>query len=137
MNPPAEDRRVVLLVDDDEDEREMARFVLEAEGHEVVCAAHGKEALEKLVSEGAKEPALIVLDLRMPVMSGWEFLSIVKSYRRLGAIPVLVVSAITPSEDTLEHGALAGYLPKPLDERGFRTAIRGILSSRGSAPTIS
>lgn len=81
----SEAKKPVLVVDDHEDTREMVATMLTDSGFDVVQAANGKEAIDLLVSAGQVEPCLIVLDLEMPVMTGWEFLAIMKSYHRLSS----------------------------------------------------
>ncbi|HVJ17984.1 MAG TPA: response regulator [Polyangiaceae bacterium] len=85
----------ILIVDDDAEARGELREALAIQGREVIEATNGREALELLTSERIPEPCLILLDLRMPVMSGWEFLSILRSYHRLSRIPVIVLSGVT------------------------------------------
>jgi two-component system response regulator CpxR len=68
------------------------RDILTHAGFEVDTAATGREALGKLLDE--KQPAAIVLDIRMPVMDGRQFLTIVRAYHRLAAIPVMVLTAV-------------------------------------------
>jgi CheY-like chemotaxis protein len=85
------DSFVVLVVDDDLDIRETLREVIEAEGFQVSCAANGAEAMHLLGS--GMRPDLIILDLMMPVMSGWEFLAKMRGDEALASIPVAVVSA--------------------------------------------
>jgi CheY-like chemotaxis protein len=97
----------ILLVDDDEDIRESLAYVLQAEGYRVELASNGREALEKLHSGPA--PSVVLLDLMMPVMSGWKFLEELSALR--STVPVLVVSAAVPPKP---EGA-AGCLGKPFD----------------------
>ena len=82
----------VLVVDDEPDIRDTMRAVLEAEGYSVATACNGREALDTLRS-GAP-PKLVLLDLTMPVMNGYELLEHMKNDRNLSRIPVTVVSAI-------------------------------------------
>lgn len=65
-------RKTVLVVDDEQGLLEVMRFALEGEGFEVETARNGREALERLRT--GRPPSLVLLDLMMPVMSGWEFL---------------------------------------------------------------
>ena len=81
----------ILVVDDDRDVRDTVAAVLDGEGYHVRCAENGAQALAML--HGPK-PAAIVLDLMMPVMSGWELLEIVRSDAELSRIPVVVLSAV-------------------------------------------
>lgn len=81
----------VLVVDDDRDVRDIVTAVLESEGYSVRCAENGAQALA--IMHGPK-PGAIVLDLMMPVMSGWELLDAVQSDADLSRIPVLVLSAV-------------------------------------------
>jgi CheY-like chemotaxis protein len=103
----------VLVVDDDDDARALIRDRLEADGYTVIEAKNGQAALDILVTNPASEPCLIVLDLNMPVMSGWQFLAIVKSYARLARIPVVVVSGIEPHAETLAREEVVAWIKKP------------------------
>lgn len=98
----------VLLVEDEKDLREVMTMALEIEGFEVKTAANGREALELLRQK--PEPCLILLDLMMPVMSGWDFLAERRSSEALRSIPVVIVSAFAPSPppDT------DAVIPKPI-----------------------
>ena len=102
----------VLLVEDDFDLRDALVPILEYEGHHVVSAANGKEALDRLQTMPAA-PSLILLDLMMPVMSGEEFRAEQLRDPRLASIPVVVVSArAQAAEKAARMGALA-CLQKP------------------------
>lgn len=84
----------ILLVEDERDAREALKEILEMEGFKVSTAENGQEGLDLLLS--SQEPCLILLDLMMPVMNGWEFLEALKQHHQhvLTTIPVIVVSAI-------------------------------------------
>jgi CheY-like chemotaxis protein len=100
----------VLVVDDDPDIRDTLRDVIEAEGFTVACASNGREALA-LLGVGLR-PALVVLDLMMPTMTGWELLAALRADRALVDLPVAVMSAAG------ERAAPAGatwFLRKPID----------------------
>jgi len=114
----------VLVVDDHEDTRSFLRVMLEDEGIGVVEAEHGKAALELLVSRPDLEPCLIVLDLEMPVMSGWEFLAIARTYPDLADIPVVVTSGSEAKSEALDHGAVVDYLAKPVDLRRLLDTVK-------------
>jgi two-component system, OmpR family, KDP operon response regulator KdpE len=105
----------ILLIDDDGDLRGALRLTLQAEGYEVVEAADGKAALHLMVGGNPLEPSLIVLDMQMPGMSGWEFLAVVRSYVRLKTTPVIVLSGRAPNAETMSRGAVSAWIQKPAD----------------------
>jgi len=80
----------ILVVEDEEVLRDALEPLLEEEGYEVSVAENGREALSRLHTESL--PDIIVLDLKMPVMNGWEFRTIQKDDPKLGRIPVVAVS---------------------------------------------
>jgi CheY-like chemotaxis protein len=82
----------VLIVEDDEPVRDAIREVLEDEGYATASAANGEEALRLL--EQCPQPRLILLDLMMPVMNGWETLEVLRASALLARIPVVVISAL-------------------------------------------
>jgi CheY-like chemotaxis protein len=104
----------VLVIDDDEGVRDCLTRLLEREGHAVATAADGRQALEYL--HGHRPPRLILLDLAMPVMDGWEFLIQRRQYAHLRNLPVVAFSAVIDAErpDPRALGA-AEVLRKPFD----------------------
>ncbi len=100
----------VLLVDDDDDIREILEMSLSGAGYKVRSAANGREALDAIESE---VPDVVLLDMMMPVMSGPEFLARVRADERFRTMPVLVVTA-WPGEGATLKGA-QGVLAKPVD----------------------
>lgn len=84
-----------MVVEDDADIRTLMAHVLEAAGYHVVQAENGKQALDLL--QGGISPALILLDLMMPVLSGPELLEILQADEVLRTLPVVVVSAFDDS----------------------------------------
>ncbi len=114
--------RTILVVDDDEAIREVIAEVLRDEGYEVVCASNGVQALREL--QKADRPDMMLLDLMMPVMSGWEVLEELQSNAELSRVPVVVVSAMSAPGVT-EH------LSKPIDlEDLLSTVARLTLTSQ-------
>ena len=101
--------KVVLVVDDEQGMLDVIRFVLEGEGFDVVTARNGVEALERL--RAGMRPALVLLDMMMPVMSGWEFLDEVARVPALKLPPIVVLTA---GGSTAIPGA-AEILRKPYD----------------------
>jgi CheY-like chemotaxis protein len=105
----------VLIVDDDPGIRSVVRMILESRGMRVEEAASGEEALDKL-KEGGVKPELVLLDVMMPGMTGWEVLEELKSDPELRSIPVVMLSALEPSVDDMmrpEFDELVDYVLKP------------------------
>ncbi len=104
----------VLIVDDDPDIRQSLCEVLQDEGFETHCLANGSEALAELHREHAlgEAPCVVLCDLMMPVMNGYEFIARAKADPTLKEVPVVVVSAMGRAEDVQPAD---GFLPKPLD----------------------
>lgn len=98
----------ILVADDNDDIREAIVEALENEGYSVRAARNGSEALEIL--KAMPVPTLILLDLMMPVMSGWEFLDAQKRDARFAAHQVVTISAVN-SQQSIED-------PTPLDTAG-------------------
>jgi signal transduction histidine kinase len=120
---PGAARQHILLVEDDRSIRVALQGILEDEGYAVTVAENGRRALERLRS--SVPPDLIILDLRMPVMDGWEFRAAQKSDPALAQIPVLAVSA----DGSAKAAAIdaQAYLRKPLNTEALLNAIGRIL----------
>ncbi len=104
----------LLIVEDNEALLETYRDLLELEGYEVVTATNGQEALKAL--EIIKHPCLILLDMFMPIMDGWEFLDQLKlrSEDLITSLPIVICSAAGASaEETSKQ--VRGYIRKPAD----------------------
>jgi CheY-like chemotaxis protein len=102
----------VLVVEDDPDLREMMAQLLRLEGFDPVVAENGRDAL-KVLRSGAR-PDVILLDLMMPIMDGWQFRREQQSDRALADIPVVVATAV-PLERVTSDFHAAAVLQKPLD----------------------
>jgi CheY-like chemotaxis protein len=101
----------VLIVEDDADLRDMMAQLLSLEGLNAATVANGREALEYLHEAG--RPDVILLDLMMPVMDGWEFRRRQQADPSLSSVPVIVLSALDPAR-AADVNANA-FLKKPLD----------------------
>ena len=86
--------KTVMVVEDDQDTREAIAYVLTDAGFDVVEYDNGQTALSHLVGRTVL-PDVIVLDLGMPVMSGHEFIRVLRGYLRLGRVPIIVVTGTT------------------------------------------
>jgi CheY-like chemotaxis protein len=102
----------VLIVEDDRDTREMLERFLQLEGFDVRTAPNGHAALESLQTAGS--PCVILLDLMMPVMNGWQFREAQAQHPQLARIPVVVVTAAGSRSDIPAIHA-DGWLSKPVD----------------------
>lgn len=103
----------ILLVEDDASIREMLKLMLELEGYTVSTAENGAEGLTELKKLVQKErPCLILLDLMMPVMNGWQFLEVVGQDKMLAAIPVVIVTAFSNKSKTVQS---SGVIKKPIE----------------------
>ena len=104
----------ILVADDNRDVRETIVDALKDEGYHALGAKDGKDALAKLADMPV--PTLILLDLMMPVMSGWEFLDAQKSNAKFASHQVITISSVNPTKtlETTEPLDIAGSLQKPL-----------------------
>jgi len=109
----------ILVVDDDPDLREFLRLMLTSMGFEVISAANGKEALGVL--EG-HDPDLILLDMRMPVMSGWEFCRAVDG--RDACPPIVVLTAAPDPAARAAEAHADGWLGKPFEYEDLEATVR-------------
>jgi CheY-like chemotaxis protein len=104
----------ILLVEDDLDVREATTEVLQDAGYKVASVSHGGEALEYLRST-PELPRVILLDLMMPIMDGWEFRHRQRSDPLLAGIPVVVLSADNALEQKVSKLGASAWLPKPFE----------------------
>jgi DNA-binding response OmpR family regulator len=129
------DPRRVLVVDDQDDIREMARLVLTGAGYEVVTASSGREAL-RLARAAAFD--LVLLDINMPEMDGWATLRLLKADEALDALPVAMFSVKSEVRDKvsgLKDGAV-DYITKPFSVDELTSRVSRILAATGGAPAV-
>lgn len=113
----------ILVADDEGNIRDLARLYLEKEGFDVITVANGREALDQIRDEA---PDLLVLDLMMPVVDGWE---VCRQVREKSDLPILMLTARDEDMDKiigLEMGA-DDYLTKPFNPRELVARVRAIL----------
>ena len=129
----------ILVVDDEPEIVTLLSFVLEQDGYMVASAGHGGEALERLGLEPADAakplPDLIVLDIMMPVMDGYQLNMRLQNEPRAKDIPILVLTAKGQKMRDLFEMApnVAAYVQKPFDPKMLRELIAGILAGRKKA----
>jgi CheY-like chemotaxis protein len=110
----------ILLVEDDDDIRETLADLLRSRGYAVTAVTNGRDAIEWLKRSAA--PCLIILDLMLPIMDGWEFRAQQMTDPSLAAIPVIVLSGISDAKQHAVNLRAVDYLPKPIDlDRLYKT----------------
>lgn len=118
-----------MIVDDDNDVRSALAELLEEEGFSVVGAPNGLEALARLRA-GMVHPAVILLDLMMPGMDGWDFRSEQMRDPELANVPVVVVSASGFSPESIRtQFRPAAYVEKPIERTALLDVIRAVVRS--------
>src|SRR5215213_9145637 len=121
--------RTVLLVDDVPEMRDLVTMVLTDEGFAVTACGGAEEALGRLVPS---LPDLLILDGRLPTMSGWQCLDLIRASERTARLPVLMLTAAV---DDLQPGKqkptddCTSYLAKPFDIDELLTAIDGVIET--------
>jgi CheY-like chemotaxis protein len=111
--PAKPESRSILIVEDDSDLRQALSDILRDEGYSVAMAADGREALDRLRRD--LRPSLILLDLTMPVMNGWQFRAEQRQDPALSAIPVVVLSAGEHLAEQMVPLGIDDYVPKPIE----------------------
>ena len=125
----------ILLVDDERDVVTLIKFMLEKDGHTVIAAYDGAEALAKAGIEPRDEtavtPDLVILDVMMPVMDGYAVCARLQEDARTKAVPVLVLTAKGAVKDDFKPDCRATeHLEKPFDPKTLRALVAGLLEKR-------
>ena len=129
-------KRKILVVDDEEDILHFLEMVLKEKGYEVVTASGGHEALTRAQIE---RPDLVLLDVMMPQMDGWEVLKLLRVDDGTAHIPVAMLSARTEAKDRvqgLQEGAV-DYICKPFSLQELLGKIETVFSQAGEAEKAS
>jgi CheY-like chemotaxis protein len=105
----------IMIVDDEADITNLTGIIFELYGHETIKTYSSEECLKKL--EEGKRPDVILLDVMMPEISGYDVCRRIKSDSRLNTIPVIILSAKIKEEDIAEgyRAGADGYITKPFD----------------------
>jgi CheY-like chemotaxis protein len=103
--------KAVLVVENDPDMRELVQVMLDERGYRVLTAAEGQEALAKVQEE---MPGVILLDMKMPGMNGWEFAQVFRAQHGHAA-PIVVLTAAQDASLRAQEIGAEGYLDKPFD----------------------
>jgi two-component system cell cycle response regulator DivK len=126
MNP------VVLLIEDNEQNRYLATFLLEQHGYEVVSAADGPRALAVVQS---LVPDLILLDIQLPAMDGYTVARLLRGFDSLQATPIIAVTSYAMVGDREKSMAAGcnGYIEKPIDPETFVSEVERVRVSSGAS----
>ncbi|HEX2123924.1 MAG TPA: response regulator [Thermoanaerobaculia bacterium] len=123
---------VVLVVDDDPNIRGLIVAALKRDGYTFLEAPNGREALDLMRNE---HPDVVVLDLMMPILSGWDVLRERSAEPELQRIPVILVSANRdPEVATAVSQGICAFLPKPFDIGALSALVRSCISPTSSTP---
>jgi two-component system cell cycle response regulator DivK len=121
----------VLLVEDNDDNRVIYRTMLEHEGYRVLEAVDGEEALRRARED---HPDLILMDISIPILNGWEATRILKADAATAKIPVIALTAHALSGDRsmAEEVGCDGYLPKPVPPQRVAAEVRERIGPPGA-----
>ena len=123
----------LLIADDNRLSRELLRDLLECDGCQIVEAANGCDALERMEEA---TPDLVLLDMEMPVMDGFAALAAIRADARFRATPVVAVTAkaMAWERERVESSGFDAYITKPVNSSELRTKVKELLNrSRGEA----
>lgn len=123
----------MLLCDDDAHIREVVGSMLKERGYRVRLASDGREALARAITE---QPDVILLDLRMPRMSGWEALDALQADEHTAHIPVVVLSGLAPHQDRGTAARTQGWVEKPVSEPAMSEAVGATLRDSLPRPSV-
>ncbi|HDP70041.1 MAG TPA: response regulator transcription factor [Actinobacteria bacterium] len=130
------DKKKILVVDDDFNIAHLLNFKLSKEGYEVEEACDGKDALLKAASF---EPDLILLDIMMPIMSGWEVNEKLRKQPKLKNIPVVMVTAVDQLKEqikSLEAEGIKDYITKPFDFSELLKTVEMVLTKQPESNSL-
>lgn len=119
-------RNKVLVVEDDDEIRTSVADVLDIEGFDVQTAKNGLDALRQL--QGGSLPDMILLDMMMPVMDGWQFMEELRKMNQSAQKPVVIFSAYGNPEGMAAELDVAGYLRKPFSVDELLAAVQSSMA---------
>ncbi|HEY9747526.1 MAG TPA: PAS domain S-box protein, partial [Allocoleopsis sp.] len=118
---------LVLVCDDDSSVRTVLQAMLKRQGYRVLTAASGYEAVKQSV---AQPPDVILLNLMMPEMDGWETLAVLKNQTETQTIPVIILSGLLPDAREAPHPGISDWIVKPPEPKVLRQALERVLADR-------
>lgn len=129
-------KKKILLVEDDADFAEATKLILESKSYDVIIAYDGKEGLKKAQTE---EPNLIILDVMMPEMDGYEVCAKLKADTKYRHIPILLLTAVGEAIPTTKYTMEMGlkteaddYIPKPVEPIELVERVENLFRTSGS-----
>lgn len=128
MEQETETKKTILIVEDNKDSRELAIKVLRAKGFLTIAAADGEEGLKKAASE---HPDLILMDISLPRLDGYQATKMLKEQEDLREIPIIALTAHAmkgDKEKALQAGC-NGYITKPINVRELANQIKPFLKT--------
>jgi two-component system cell cycle response regulator DivK len=129
MNHNTEATKKILVVDDNQDNRELVIKVLKSKGYQMMEAADGETALEQAIKQ---KPDLILMDISLPKIDGYEVTRRLKEQETFKAVPIIALTAHAMKGDrekALEAGC-DGYIPKPISVRELPDQIQTFLYNK-------
>src|SRR5258706_6152653 len=126
MSAPQSHKGIILVADDNEANRELLSALLGAEGYQVVCAADGQQALKRVASDSVD---LALLDVVMPVRTGFQVCQAMKSKPETRLIPVVLITSLNSDADRI-HGIMCGaddFLNKPVNKHELLARVHSLL----------
>ncbi len=120
----------ILVIEDDQDIQKLTRANLAASGYKVFVADNGESGVKLSRRE---RPDLVLLDLRLPDMSGWDVLMLIRTDRRLKRLPVIIMTATAPQGTDYKLASMrtAGYLIKPFEIKELVRKVAQALHTGG------
>lgn len=124
-------KRRILIVEDNMDNYELVRFILERAGYDVFLAVNGRDGVD---AARLQQPDLVLMDLGLPEMDGWTAAQKLKEDRSTKAIPVFAITAHTLPRDRVRalQAGCDGYFSKPIHVESFLEAISGVFDKKKS-----
>src|ERR1035441_809013 len=126
--PPIRNPVEILIVEDSPTQAEKLKYILEENDFRVVTVCNGQQALEAM---RARKPTLVITDINMPEMNGYELCRRIRADEQLGEVPVILLTALSDPEDVfkgLECGA-DNFITKPYDENNLLARIQYLLAN--------
>lgn len=123
-------RMLVLIVEDHLDSRDALRALLEAFGYQVLVAANGQEAVDSALK---MSPDVILMDIMMPVMDGFEAMRQLRSLRQTARTPIIAVTAMEGAQELALHAGATDCVRKPVDIRALIGKLSELAAARREA----